>query len=347
MIRTSLESRLATLVPRAKRCRSRPTPQRTLDYWLSPPARIGIHRLAVAISEIDQEDYRSFFFVVLTSIIRQVSIADPAIPPLVRLREERAATAGPRYRQALRRSQSITASTVYADFSDSALKNIQRMSELYSFRHQLGSSYFPQSDADAARSGLPSDSIDAIVTSPPYCGSQKYVRSLKLELLINGCDHEELKQLDRQSLGTEAVSTRIANLSELLTGDSYTDQFVTRIYQANPVRARMASDYSKYLSTFASECMRVLRPGGQLLVTLGRSTLADIPFPADRVFRRAGQQVGFEFIATLVDRIRSRGLITHRHRTSRVIDSEYIVWMRRPHPTNLKMLEDSNDAKRN
>ena len=74
----------------------------------------------------------------------------------------------------------------------------------------------------------------------------------------------------------------------------------------------------------------MLRPGGHLLVTLGRSTLARVPFPADRIFHRAARKVGFESIATLIDRIPSRGLLTQRHSTAGRIDHEYIAWLRRP-----------------
>ena len=327
---SELNSELALLLPRAKRSRSTPVPQPTLDYWLSPLARVGLHRLAIAIAEVPDAESRAFFQVALTSIVRQVSVADPAIPPLVRLREERAETAGARYRNALQKSRSITTSSVYSDFVDAATANIRRMSELHSIRRGVGQTRFSAIGAHAALTGLRSKSIDAIITSPPYCGSQKYVRSMKLELILSGCPQDELRQLDREMLGTEAVTTRSTQLSELLTGDGYVDRVVRKVYDANPVRARMASDYSKYISAFASECRRVLRPGGHLLVTLGKSTLAGVPFPADRIFCRASQAVGLEFIATLVDSIPSRGLLTHRHSTAGRIDHEFIVWLRNP-----------------
>ena len=328
---SELKSELARLLPKAKRSRSMPGPQPTLDYWLSPSARVGLHRLAITIEEIANADSRAFFLVALTSIVRQVSAADPAIPPLVRLREDRAETAGIRYRDALQRSQSITTSSVYTAFADAATANIRRMSELHKLRRGLGHTRFSALGADAARTGLKSESIDTIITSPPYCGSQKYVRSMKLELILSGCPQDELRRLDRLTLGTEAVTTRATALSELLTGDHYVDRIVRTVYDVNPVRARMASNYCKYLSEFAKECRRVLRPGGQLLVTLGRSTLAGVPFPADRIFCRASQGVGLEFIATLVDPIPSRGLLTQRHSTADRIDHEFIVWLRRAH----------------
>ena len=328
---SELNHQLGLLMPRAKQSHSTPDPQSTLDSWLSQPARVGLHRLATAIAEVVHIDFQDFFLVALTSIVRRVSAADPAVPPLVRLHEKRAETAGDRYCKALQRSLSVTIPSVYSDFVDAANGNIRRMSELYTLRDGLGHTRFPVHSADAACTGLQSDSVDAIITSPPYCGSQKYVRSMKLELILSGCSQDELRQIDRQTLGTEAVTTRVTQLGELLTGNPYVDRIVRAVFDVNPVRARMASDYSKYISAFAGECERILRPGGHLLVTLGRSTLAGVPFPADKVFRRAGEAVGLEFIATLVDPIPSRGLFTQRHTTAGRIDHEFIVWLRRPH----------------
>ena len=259
-----------------------------------------------------------------------MSLADPAIPPLVRLREERAAIAGARYADALQRSKSITTETVYSAFTNSADKNIRRMSELYTLRKSLGRTQIRNRDADAASSTLQSGSVDAIITSPPYCGSQKYVRSLKLELLLIGSSREELRQIDRQTLGTEAVSQRVSSVGDLLTGDRYVDEIIEVIYDAHPIRARMASEYAKYLARFATECLRVLKPKGQLLIALGRSTISGVPFPSDRIFARAGMNVGLKLEATLVDPIPSRGLMTQRHKTSGRMDHEYIVWMQRP-----------------
>ena len=325
-----LEAQRVQLLSKAKRSCAKPPQHPILDSWISRSARLGLHRLRTAIEEIADLAQRDFFLIALTNIVRRMSLADPAIPPLVRLREERAAIAGARYADALQRSKSITTETVYSAFTNSADKNIRRMSELYTLRKSLGRTQIRNRDADAASSTLQSGSVDAIITSPPYCGSQKYVRSLKLELLLIGSSREELRQIDRQTLGTEAVSQRVSSVGDLLTGDRYVDEIIEVIYDAHPIRARMASEYAKYLARFATECLRVLKPKGQLLIALGRSTISGVPFPSDRIFARAGMNVGLKLEATLVDPIPSRGLMTQRHKTSGRMDHEYIVWMQRP-----------------
>ena len=321
---------LNLLLSSARSYRSLPARHETLDYWLSPAARVGLHRLVRSIERVEDVRARSFFLATLTSIVRRVSNADPAIPPLVRLRPERAETGGDRYRRALKRSSTISTPNVYTTFNEAAVGNIARMSELYSVRDAIGQCILRPQDADAANTGLLSETIDAIITSPPYCGSQKYVRSMKLELIISGHELDEIRLIDKQTLGTEAITGRKFPLDQLLIGDPLADRTIGQVFAGNPVRAHMASEYSKYLSRFARECARVLKPGGQLLVTLGRSTLAGVVFEADQIFRRASEKAGLEFIATLVDPIPSRGLLTRRHRSAGRIDHEFIVWLRRP-----------------
>ena len=242
-----LEDQLTLLLARVKRYRSRPKPHAVLDSWLLPPARAGLHRLARAIEEVTDLDCRAFFLVTMTSTVRRLSIADPAIPPLVRLSEARARYAGARYRKALQHARSVTTASVYSSFLEAADANIKRMSELHAMQPELGSTRFADRDAHAACTGLKSGSIDAIITSPPYCGAQKYVRSMKLELILSGFLQSQLRVLDRRTLGTEAITTTVSAVDDLLTGDEYVDGLVREIYCANPVRARMASDYSQYM----------------------------------------------------------------------------------------------------
>ena len=325
-----LERQLSDLLARTMLSRSMPNPEPILDSWISLAARTGLHRLSTAISQIADEDCRNFFVVTLTSIVRQASQADPAIPPLVRLREDRAEAAGTRYQNALTKSRRMTTSTVYSEFTHAAHLNIRRMSELNGLGHQLGRTTIAPCGSDAANTQLMPRSVDAVITSPPYCGSQKYVRSLKLELIISGSTQDEVRQIDRQTLGTEAISTAVTPITELMTGDAYVDCVIHDVYRKNPVRARIASEYTKYLFSFANECHRVVKPGGHVLVTLGRSTLAGISFKADHVFSKASQAAGMELVATLVDPIPSRGLLTKRHASAGRIDHEYIVWLQHP-----------------
>ena len=324
-----LNALVEPLIERAKASTANPSPETVLDSWLRKPARVALHRLAIAVFEIEDVDIRSYFMVTLTSIVRRVSVADPAVPPLVRLNPNRAEAAGARYSAALKKSISVTMSSVFAAFREAARANIKRMAEFFPLSPCLGAVQVPIG-LQAADTGLSAGSVNAIITSPPYCGAQKYVRSLKLEMSLIGYSQNELRSFDQMTLGSEALTSVPNRLEDLFSGDELTDQTLINIHKANPVRARMAGQYAKYLQSFARECQRVLGPDGHLFVTLGRSLLAGIPFNADQVFLRAASNQGLIHQATLVDRIPSRGLFTKRHPTAGRMDHEFTVWMKSP-----------------
>ena len=182
--------------------------------------------------------------------------------------------------------------------------------------------------AHAAATGLRAESVDVILTSPPYCGAQKYVRSLRLEMKLLGFPPSEIASADRRTLGTERLSVRNAS-ARMKTPLQETNSLVEAIATRNRTRALMAAEYIRYLQRFASECARVLRVNGEAFVTFGTGQIAGIRVPWDRVFTTLGERAGLKFIAVLVDRIPSRGLITSRHQSSGVINDERVVWLKK------------------
>ena len=321
-----LEHHAKEILLNASRIRSAVEPNTVLEFWFKPEARAALHQLWQAIDCLDEKAYREFFLVTFTSIIRRVSLADPSIAPPVRLNPERAARANPRYRRALLWSQSVNSKTVFSEFERAANQNVRRMRELNQV-NELGNARVLSGRREAARTGLKSGSVDIILTSPPYCGAQKYVRSLRLEMLWVGMPTDLIATVDRQTLGTERVSKQ-RKLGDLQTIDEDANQLIARIYRRNPARAIMVSDYITYLNDFVTECRRVLRPGGNAFITFGTSHISGLKVDMAYYCRRAAKMQGLQPLTTLIDRIPSRGLITKRHATAGRIDDEKVVWLR-------------------
>ena len=219
---------------------------------------------------------------------------------------------------------------VMREFESAAAKNIARMASLRSCR-RFRAGRVLSSRREAARTGLPPESVDLILTSPPYCGAQKYARSLRLEMLLLGTRPDTIAEIDRKTLGTERVSSRArdqqADESARALNTS-TRRLIARVARQNPTRAEILRRYIYYLHNFARECRRVLRRGGDAFVSFGTSHITGIPVRLDQLFSAAAQTNGLSHIATLVDTIPSRGLITRRHATAGRIDDERVVWLR-------------------
>jgi SAM-dependent methyltransferase len=322
-----LKRHLPGVLRRARLGRDVPEPGNTLAYWFKPDILLVLGRIRRSIEEIDHAYCRDFYLTTFSSIVRSVSWADPSIAPPVKLSPHRTTIANERYKRDLKRARSLSIDDVFDSFSAAAERNIARMKSLREAPHRGRAGILPCT-SEAAATGLPNASVDLIVTSPPYCGAQKYVRSLRLEMLLLGMNTDEIAQADRRTLGSERLS--IQRHSERLdTECDEANRLVGMINARNSVRALMLAEYVRYMTRFVRECHRVLRPGGNAFVTFGTSRIAGYRVDLSNLFTLAARRVGLHHIATLIDRIPSRGLITQRHESAGRIDDERVVWVKR------------------
>ena len=321
----ALEMELSNITRTAKRLRRVPPEHVLPQFWFRESPRRTLYRLHSAIRAADIPlSHRRFFLATLSSIVRRCSLADPNIPPPVRLNQRKRIKAGSRYERAYDQAQAADAETVHDLYLASATKNIIRVSK--SLDPQLPTSNVYR--RSAMRTSLPESSIDTIITSPPYCGAQKYVRTFKLELSLLGFTDTKISAIDRRTLGTERVSARHRRKLRYLPKD-YIATF-DEIARASPKRFNMLSDYVQGLNRFAREVRRVLSVDGNAFVTLGTSTFVRqhaLDF-AD-IFARLATAFDLVEVARLTDTIPSRGMITKRHYSASVIPTETVVWLRR------------------
>ena len=314
------------LLGRARKYSSASAHDPLLDFWFKRSAQESISHLRKAIDDVRNPKYRNFFLIALSSIVRRCSLADPSIAPPVRLSDSRAHRANARYRRDLARAHALTGESVYVHFETALENNIRRIGELNRC-HNLGQVRVLGPPAEAAYTTLRQRSVDVILTSPPYCGAQKYVRSLRLELYWLGYTKEQIAAVDCQTLGTERVSKR-ANLQQLLRGDFCQDNLIRKVWEINRIRAIMLSRYLAYLGRFSAECRRVLRPGDDVFVTFGTSRISGIEVDMASIFKHLALSNGLEYVTTLIDTIPSRGLLTQRHRSASAIHDEQVVWLK-------------------
>ena len=237
------------------------------------------------------------------------------------MRPERIPVAGIRYRRAYERAIHLDVSTVYCRFSTAVERNIERLSRLGDC--DVGLSRVRE--GTALRMDIPDATVDLVISSPPYCGAQKYVRTFRLELLLLGYTERQIAEAELATLGSERGVWREKKRSESLSREQAS--IVDLIAKKNPTRAGMLELYLDGLYAFAGELKRVLRCGGDAFVTFGDSQFAGIRVSIGDIFAEFCRRVGLEITARMVDRIPSRGLITKRHPSASVIRGEQLLWL--------------------
>ena len=316
-------SRLDTITKVAKSLRRVPDDQTLPPFWFNPEPRKALYRLLGAIDEVTPPGkYRNFFRVSLSSIVRRCSLADPNIPPLVRFSSRKLGTAGDRYRRAYERSISLNTSDVYCMYDSVARKNAQRVAKDVGHKNPRAKVH----NRSAMHMKLPTGTVDTVITSPPYCGAQKYVRTFKLELALLGHSSPHISKIDRNTLGTERVPIGAQDTTSLLEGHR---QLVESVAACSPQRASMLSAYIVGLGQFGKELDRVLHPQGNAFITLGTGTISKIQVNFANLFAEIASEFRLQEVLRLTDRIPSRGMITKRHESAAVMPTETLLWLRR------------------
>lgn len=122
---------------------------------------------------------------------------------------------------------------------------------------------------DARRLNVADESIDLVLTSPPYLNAIDYMRCSKFSLVWIGHNVAELRQIRRDSVGAEASSAKASNAPWVnsLIWELHLSPRLPRHDQA------LLSRYVWDMDEALAEAARVLRVGGRAVYVVGDSTI--------------------------------------------------------------------------
>ncbi len=314
------------------------------DLWFSKRIQAGLARIRMCIEDVEDPDFRDFFLVCFSNIIREVSLADPKIAPPVILKPEHFSKNPERQKEVealLRKKKWARPVTYFVEAVERNIKRIETLNAVDALRDKKIKAEIIWDDARALKRGkltskgridksnaepVLGESVGLVITSPPYINAQKYIRTTKFELFWLGLlSEKELPALDRAFVGTERVFS--SEYEELcLTGVKSADSIIERIYGRNKERAGIVSRYFIDMRQVIRETHRVLKKGGRFVLVIGDNTICGLNVESHRILADiAVQDVGFEIETMLVDKIRSRGMITKRHETGGMVLDDWVI----------------------
>jgi DNA modification methylase len=297
-----------------------------IAHWFADDVIARLSSIRAGVVEIGDPAVRRFFEACLSACARRVSFADPRLSVPVRLNAKRLDVYGAKGAEALGRLKALTGPQVTTVFRGIAEQNIDRLARLDE------AEVWPEPPVlfeDARRLGEGDWRYDLVVTSPPYAGAQKYIRSSSLGLGWLGLTPGgRLRELERLNIGREHYS--IGEYAEVQpTGCVAADAVIGEVRERNPLRAHIASNYLVEMKAAFAEMARVTRPSGWLVLVSGRNLVCGTTFDTPAYLEDIATAVGFRTRARLVDDIRSRGLMTKRNRTAGLISQEVVTVMQR------------------
>jgi tRNA G10 N-methylase Trm11 len=177
---------------------------------------------------------------------------------------------------------------------------------------------------------LENESVSLIITSPPYGSAQKYIRATSLSLNWLGfVGPNELKNLESLSIGREHVPLCTDSYSNEIICEPYKSQ-LERIEKINPTRARITKLYLIEMAQALKEIVRVMAKGGHFVLVSGNNNVCGEVLRNDEYFTHVLLNLGLRLEISLIDHIKSRGLMTKRNKTASVISRESVLVFSKP-----------------
>jgi DNA modification methylase len=326
----SARSELLLLIKKAKRFKSIGTADVVnLDYWFPEHVSISLSRLLRAINAIKNENLRRFMLVSFSNCVKKVSYADQNVSVPVKLNPKRYESYSTRRREVNARLKELKSVDVFERFQAIATANIDRFERTNGALANGTASLIAHDARSLVKSpvspnALPNNSVQLIITSPPYAGAQKYIRASSLSLGWTGLARtDELPILDKRIVGRESIRSNKTPIE--ITGIREADELIRRITPINPVRGAIVARYLIEMQEALIEMVRVLKRGGYVVLIMGNNRVCGEELNTQQYLSDFLTQCGLSLQFKLIEDIRSFGLMTKRNTTADIISREWVL----------------------
>lgn len=307
-----------------------------IKSWF-PDLVIGkLNWLLRAVRSVSAGVLRDFFEVLVSSIIRDVSQQEPTD---LRIR---------------RRKVPLKDAAVLEPFKLALETQYSRIRKFWSvrgycpYRFQRATAIEGDSRdvATVERLGLAANSVDLVLTSPPYATALPYIDTDRLSiLLLHGMNSKARRPLEEHLTGSREISKAEKSRFEREIASGQTmelprqiKKFVKDLHQklANGdegfrrqnMPALLVRFFQDMKSVF-SNVYRVTKPGGSTMIIMGDNVTSvggeTILIPTTDFVRQVGEQCGLELVETIPITVTTENLIHVRN----AIKKNVVLWFRR------------------
>lgn len=303
-------------------------------FWYPRKTIITVTKIINAIQRIKNPSTQEFFEICISSILKKISYADPRISVPVRVNVDKFPLGSRLRDNAIKHIEDITNLDVLNLFTSICKLNIDRISTLGD-ACKGASATICSEDARKLTFSIGNnkliedESIDLILTSPPYAGAQKYIRASSLNLRwLRIADNQGIRSLKSQNIGREDY--RKSEISIPKTGIQDADYLLDVLFSEGKCeRAHIVSNYLNEMKIAIDESIRVLKHGGYFVMVIGNNTVCGHEFDTQAYLTEYMISKGLSLEFKLIDDIKSYGLMTKRNKTASRISCEYVLVMRK------------------
>lgn len=291
-----------------------------IDYWFFPSEKAKLAFLFETVGKLNADDsIKDFFFVCISHILKNCS----------------------RWLQSSTKPQ-VDTDKVIPDPFDEFKRHCKRMIKSnFNFYEELSNKGNLNVSCnirleDARHTSILGESIDVIITSPPYVTSYEYADIHQL----TGYWMEyisDLREFRKQFIGTSYS----ANTSLEVTGSCLAQSIVDALYEKNKHIARDVAQYFNDMQAVAKEMRRILVPNGYVCIVIGNTKIKDVYIKSAEVFYEFLQNEGLQevqvikrsiphkLMPTLRDNITGKFTKLDNPNCKKVYPNEYVIIMKK------------------
>jgi DNA modification methylase len=292
------------------------------DHWFKDYVQrdlILLKRVALkAISEIhnisNSKAYKQLIDGTISAVVKSVSNADtrhvfPGFSKRMRALEE------------LGKNEK----NVFQTFLRAFKKRIKQISEVGN--HNVSTEII-EADSSNFNANKYKNTVDLVVTNPPYISSVRYAETLKLELywmevIKNQNDYSDLSS---KIIGNDKISKDLY-LKKHSTKYDFINKIIDDMFVIDPKNARIIFDFFQLMEKVIDNIYIVLKPGKRLVMKISDSKIRKTNIETGYLLTKIAETKGFRLIDVFSDKIdqNSRSLTTARNTYSDIILADYII----------------------
>lgn len=243
-----------------------------INYWFLQPTQNELTALYLAIQEIESATIKRFLELTFSSIIITKSGGVSRARDLAHSRPHLDKLKNPK--------------NAIDQFAYKLRRNINSISEINrtSFiSNTIG--------GDAKLMPIANESIDLIVTSPPYANAIDYMRAHKFSLVWSGKKIRDLTELRSRYIGSE----RLGDLQPQYLGE-HSEKIIQLLTDRDKKKAAILRKYLTEMRSVISEMYRVLQKDSVAIIVIGTSTMRDLDIETHLCLADIAQAIGFELV---------------------------------------------------
>ena len=287
-----------------------------VDYWFAPETQREIVALLVAIRDGAKGKLQDFLHLVLSSIIITKSGGVSLARDLAHSRPHKDPTKRPR--------------SALHQFGIKLEKAARSFAEMHDPRNGVR----VHVEVGDCRVSLPlgKESVDLVVTSPPYANAIDYMRAHKFSLIWFGRALSDLSSLRGQYIGAEKAPPMLhAPLPKKV------ERIVRKVGERDSRKSAILRRYFVDMTAAMAEVRRVLRPRRAAIIVVGPSTIRGYRVDTPTCLGEIGRQLGYSLVGITKRRLdRNRRMMPARFKNNgqslieKRIHEEYVVGFVKP-----------------